>query len=284
MIPPWRAVASTVQLPKQPLQSGGGGAASPLVGLALVGAGVAVLVLFAAPSARRLRAMFETETVPVAEATPGRVEVEGTVEPAAETLDVSAGAKKAEAVVSQSRQHDGDHGNDDDGGFFVPLPQQLVPDVLSKTGSVPFYVADDTGRILVDPAYADVRLESDYARHDELSDSRRVEAWLEPGDGVYVLGEAVPASEYDERATAPSGPVRSVVEFLKGGVSQTADAVARDELVVTRTADTVDFVVSDATGTRSWLRQALGTVVWSLVGALAVVGGGYLVLGGLLGL
>lgn len=266
-----------------PLQSSDGGAAGPLVGLALAGVGVAVLALVAAPSARRLRAMFETETVPVAKATPGRVEVEGTVEPAAEPFDVSAGTKTAEAVVSQSRHHRGDPENDDDGGFFVPLPQQLVPDVLNEGGSVPFYVADDTGRILVDPAYADVRLESDYSDHDQVNDQRHVEAWLEPGDDVYVLGEAVPSSEYDERATPPGGPVRSVVEFLQGGASRTADAVADDELVVTRTADTVDFVVSDATGVRSWLRQALAATVWSLVGVLAVVGGAYLLLGGVPG-
>jgi len=261
------------------LQTGGPGLG---VSIAFVLVGVGLLAVFSRRSVGRLLTMLGTEPVAAGEVSPGMVELEGTVTPAGETFDASAGMQRAEAVVIQTRQSGGQA---DEGGlseFVLPVPQQLAPGLLNDTSVRPFYLEDDTGRVLVDAAHADISLDSDYSRSDDLSDHRRVEAWLEPGDEVYVLGEAVPAEVYPERATPPDGLLRGLARFLQGDIRHTAEETADGEdVVVTRTPRASEFVVSDTSGGRSLLRQGLMAAFWTLSGLLAVGTGLYFFVGAL---
>lgn len=258
-----------------PFQTGGPGLGA---GVALVFVGVGLLAVFARRSGQRLLTMLGTESVAAGEVAPGMVELEGTVASAGETFDASAGMESTEAVVIQSRQSGGQNDqNDGVPGLGLPIPQQLAPDVLNDVSARPFYLEDDSGRVLVDAANADVSLDADYTRSDDLTDHARVEAWLEPGDEAYVLGEAVPEAAYAERATSPGGRLRDVVQFLKADIRRTAeDAIDDDdEMVVTRTSRTAEFVVADTSGGRSLLRQGLMTAFWTGAGLLATGGGLY---------
>jgi hypothetical protein len=258
-----------------PLQSSGPG---PLVSLVFVAVGVGVLALFARRSVARLLTMLRTDRRAVGDVEPGLVEVEGTVASAGESAGTRThGAADAEPVVTQYRQSDGE-GRD----FTLPVPQQFAPEALNEETAVPFYVEDETGRVLVDPAYADVSLESDTHRSDQLTDHTELEAVLEAGDTVYVLGEAVPAGDYADRATPRDGVVASVVRVFEGGGKTTADAVLDDDdLVVTRTASSPAFLVSDTTERRGLLRMGLMAAFWTLSGLFVVVGGLYFFVTGL---
>jgi hypothetical protein len=265
-----------------PLQTGGPGLGTSVV-LVLVGLGL--LAVFARRSGQRLLTMLRTEAAAAGEVVPGMVELEGTVTPAGETFDASAGTKTAEAVVIQSRQSGGSNDqNEGIPGLGLPIPQQLAPAALNDVSARAFYLEDDSGRVLVDAANADVSLDSDYSRNDQLTDYARVEAWLEPGDDVYVLGEAVPAAAYSERATSPGGVLREVARFLKADIRRTAeDVVDEGELVVTRTPRTAEFLVSDTSDGRSLLRQGLMAAFWTGAGLLSL-GAGLSFLAGALGL
>jgi hypothetical protein len=245
------------------------------VSLVFVAVGVGVLVLFARSSVGRLMTMLRTETRSIADVEPGLVEVEGRVVSAGGSVDSRTyGTGDGDAVVTQYRRSGGP--GDDGRDFTLPVPQQFAPDVLNEEAVVPFYVEDDTGEVLVDPALADVSLDSDYSRSDSLSDHTEVEALLEPGDTVYVLGEAVPGASYSERATPRGGIVRSVARLFEGVGRTTADEVIEDdELVITRTSSSPAFLVSDTSELRGQLRQGLMAVFWTLSGLVAIGGGIY---------
>jgi hypothetical protein len=267
-------------VPTLPLQTGPGLAVS----VAFVLVGVGVLAVFARRSVGRLFTMLRTETRSVAGVEPGLVEVEGEVVPAGETVTGRTfGNNTDEAVVTQYRRSGGP--NDDGRDFTLPVPQQFAPELLNEETAVPFYVEDDTGQVLVDPAYADVSLESDYSRSDELTDQTTVEAVLEPGEHVYVLGHAVPAEEYPQRATHRGGIVRSILRFLRGGGQRTAEeALDGEDLLITRTSSAAEFFISDTSERRGMLRLGLMATFWTLSGLIAVGGGVYFLVDGLLGL
>jgi hypothetical protein len=264
--------------PLIPLQSGGPG---PLVSLAFIAVGTGVLVLFARGSVDRLTTMLRTETRPIADVEPGLVEIEGQVVSAGESVDSRTyGTGDGDLVVTQYRRSGGQ--GDDERDFTLPVPQQFAPDVLNDESVVPFYVEDDTGRILIDPALAEISLDSDYSRSDSLSDRTEVEAVLEPGDTVYVLGEAVPASTYSERATPRGGIVRSVTRLFGGAGKTTADEVIDDDdLVITRASSSSTFLVSDTSELRGQFRQGLMVAFWTLSGLVAIGGGIYYLAAGI---
>jgi hypothetical protein len=267
-------------IPPVPLQSTGPG---PLVSLVFIAVGFGVLVLFARGSVGRLLTMLRTEQRSVAAVKPGLVEVEGRVVPADGTVSGRTfGTGFSEAVVTQYRQSGGNTGDGQQRDFTLPVPQQFAPEILNEETAVPFYVEDDTGKILVDPAYADISLDSDHSEHDSLTDHAEVEAILEPGDTVYVLGEAVPADSYSQAATPRGGIIRSVVRLVRGGLDTTADEVMQDdELVITRTSSTAEFLISDTSERRGQLRQGLMAVFWTLSGLIAIGGGVYFLVVGL---
>lgn len=203
--------------------------------------------------------------------------LEGTVVDAGETTSSRTVSGSDEAVISQYRQSDGEGRN-----FTLPVPQQFAPQVLNEHITLPFYVKDDTGRVLVDAARADVSLKSDVHRGDNSAQDTVVQAFLEPGDQVYVLGAAVPATDYPSAATDRGG-LRSIVRLVRGGDRVSADEVMADDdgLVLTRTPD-AEFIVSDAAERRGLLRQGLMAGFWTLSGLFVIVGGLYSLVGNLL--
>jgi sulfur carrier protein ThiS len=268
--------------PPVPLQSTGPG---PLVSLAFVAVGIGVLVLFARGSVGRLLTMLRTEQRSVAAVKPGLVEIEGEVVPAEETVSSrTLETGYSDAVVTQYRQSGGNTGDGQERNFTLPVPQQFAPEVLNEETAVPFYVEDETGKILVDPAYADISLKSDHSEHDNLSDRTEVEAILQPGETVYVLGQAVPASSYNQKATRRGGIVRSIVRFVRGSTDTTADeAIAKDDdLVITRTSPSSEFLISDTSERRGQLRMGLMAAFWTLSGLIATGGGVYFLVAGII--
>lgn len=255
--------------------------AGPAVGLAFVAVGVGVLAVFAQRSIARLLTMLRTETRPVAEVKPGQVEIQGKVVSAGEVAadgggNVHTGAESP--VITESRRSDGEGRN-----FIPPVPQRFVPDLLTEQNCVPFYVEDDTGRALVDPALADVSLDSDYSQSDTLSGHKHIEAALEPEETVTVLGQAIPAEEYDQRATRRSGFVRSVYRFIRPPLNTTADEVIDDdEFVITRTSDSSPFFIADTSSRWGSLRQGLMVAFWAISGVCSLVFGLYVLVGGLM--
>ncbi|MEF8906748.1 MAG: hypothetical protein V5A13_02705 [Haloarculaceae archaeon] len=257
-------------LPTAPLQAGGPGLA---LSVALVLLGLGVLAVFARRALQRFLAMLATEPVGAGEVSPGMVELEGAVVPDGGTVDVHADTQPAEAVLARRRRRSR---SERVAGFTLPVLERLAPNALYDTSARPFYLEDDTGRVLVDAARADVSLGADHSRQDDRSDHAGVEAWLGPGDDVYVLGEVVPAAAYPDRASLPGGFLR----WLRGDerdTGQTAEAPLReDELVVTRTPRTSEFVVSDTAGGYSLLRRGLVAAFWTVSGLVALGVGLYL--------
>jgi hypothetical protein len=254
-------------LPTAPLQAGGPGLA-PSVALVLLG--LVVLAVFARRAVQRFLVMLAAEPAGAGEVSPGMVELEGTVVPDGGTFDVDGDTQPAEAVLARCRRR---NRSERAARFTLPLFERLAPDVLDDTSARPFYLEDDTGRVLVDAGRAEVSLDVDHSHQDDRPDHGRVEAWLGPGDDVYVLGEVVPAAAYPDRASLPGG----FFGRLRGDerdTGRTADAPLReDELVVTRTPRTSEFVISDTAGGYSLLRRGLAAALWTVSG-LAVLGVG----------
>lgn len=268
-------------------QGGGIDPALVVAGLLALGAGIWTL-RFTRGSLRRLAAMLRTETEPIADIESGLVEVEGTVVSAGEAVEGRMTGE--EAVVTEYRRSQDRSGTPGDGESDppdIPLPQQLVPTSFNR-GAVPFYVEDESGRALVDAANADLSLGADAKRRSHGRETREVEARLEPGDEVYVIGNAVPAGEYTPEET-DGGVLRLLLGFfLREHRRVPASAVMDDEenereLVITR-RDGSEFLITDAAEWRGWIRQGLMVALWTLVSVLFIAVGGYLVLDGLVGL
>lgn len=253
-----------------PLQT----AVGPLASLAFLVAGVGVLLVFARRSVWRLSAMLGTETTPVEQVSPGTVEVEGTVVSAGETFDTNLTFGVDQDVTPVVSEYRSDNDNETDNptaALGLPIPQQLAPNVFNDTDVAPFYVEDDSGRVLVDAARADLSLDTDARQEYGSMDKQvHVEAFLEPGDAVSVHGTAVPVEDYPARATERGGVLRSILRFLNPDTRIGADEVLDDEnLVITRTPGD-EFVVSDTSEWRSWLRQGLMAAFWTLAGLFLV--------------
>ncbi|WP_121820987.1 hypothetical protein [Halostella salina] len=254
----------------------------PLIAIVFIAVGAGVLAVFARRSAARLLTMIRTDTRPINAIDPGQVKIEGTVVSAGKAAE-NAGSGfytgAEDPVITESRRTDGDDRN-----FTLPVPQQFAPDLLNEQNCVPFYVEDETGRVLVDPALADVSLDSDYSRSDTLSGNKRIEAALEPEETVTVLGQAVLSEEYDRRATRRGGLLRSVYRFFRPPLNTTADQVIddNDQLVITRTMESSPFLIADASPRRGVLRQGLMVAFWIITGLSSIVFGLYTLLSALL--
>jgi len=254
-------------------------------GLLLVVVGLGVLHFFTRRSIRRLRGMVGTNTVDAGGVEPGRVEIEGTVADAGHTVSPELrGNRDTDAVITEFRERrKRDDPNDQDPveDFTLPIPQQLAPNVANSRVAVPFYVEDDTGRVLVDGGNADSSLDADAKQRRNVGMEgyhKKVEAVLAPGDDVYVLGEAVPAEEYEDRVAEreiAGGVLGTLLSLVVGDATTPASAAIdeEDDLVVTRTAEDDVFVVSDTAEWRNWLRQIAATAFWTILG-LGLVGGG----------
>ena len=148
------------------------------------------LLGFAYPAYRRVQLVRAATSTSADSLAPGPASVHGTVRPATDDL-LEAPHSGTECVAYRTvrkRRHG----------------QETTRDFESET--VPFYVADDTGRTLVDPTSGTLDLTHDEgARLLSLSGSGTEESYLEPGDTVTVYGEVVrPGVQYDGRPDAGS--------------------------------------------------------------------------------
>jgi|GEM_PF-3439746 len=239
---------------------------------------------FAVRSLGRLATMVGTETRAVEAVEPGTVEVEGTVASAGEAVTGELSDETAVIVEHRSQSEERDrHGHDDSGTLpRIPLPQQLTPNSLNRVSSVPFYVEDDTGRVLVDAARADTSLDAD-AKDRERTGHRReysVEGRLEPGDDVYVLGQAIPAEEYTP--PEPSGILHTLLSLfgLSPEKMPASTALDGEDVVITRDGENSEFVVSDTAEWRGWIRQTAMAILWAAITLALVAGGAYVLLTG----
>lgn len=235
-------------------------------------------------SVGKLVAMVRTETQAVADIGPGMVAVEGKVVSAGESVEGRMTGQ--EAVVTEYRQSQDDPGHDDTTPN-IPIPQQLVPTNMNR-GAVPFFVEDDTGRVLVDAANASLSLSSDATQHSSGHETREVEARLEPEDDVYVIGEAVPVEEYSTEEDSGGGVLRLLLGLFFGEhrrvpASAVMDDVGEQQLVITQQGQS-HFLIADTAEWRGWLRQSLMSLLWTVVSLLFIAVGGYFVLDGIVGL
>lgn len=233
-------------------------------------------------SVAKLVAMLRTETQPVADIGPGLVEVEGRVVPAGESVEGKMTGE--EAVVTEYRRSQDEPGQDDTTPD-IPIPQQLVPTNMNR-GAVPFFVEDETGRVLVDAANASLSLRSDAREHSTARDTRQVEARLEPGDEVYVIGEAVPVETYSPDDDS-GGVLRLLLGLFLGEhrrvpASAAMDEVGADQLVITQRGNS-HFLIADTAEWRGWIRQGLMVLLWTVVSLLFIAVGGYFFLDGIVG-
>jgi hypothetical protein len=240
-------------------------------------------VRIARQSVAKLVAMVRTETQAVANIGPGLIEVEGEVVSAGESVEGRMTGE--EAVVTEYRRRQDEPGHDDTTPN-IPIPQQLVPTNMNR-GAVPFFVEDDTGRVLVDAANASLSLSSDARGHSSGRETREVEARLEPGDEVYVIGEAVPVEEYSPEEDS-GGVLRLLFGFFLGEhrrvpASAVMDEVGEDKLVITQQGQS-QFLIADTAEWRGWVRQGLMIFLWTVVSLLFIAGGGYFFLDGIVGL
>ncbi len=151
--------------------------------------GLAVLG-FAYPPYKRVQLLRAATPTAADSLAPGPTTVSGTVEPATDDL-LEAPSSGTECVAYR-------HVRKRSSG------QESTSDV--DTDSVPFYVADDTGRTLVDPTSGTLDLKQD-ERPGVFSNTGTTESYLEPGDTVAVYGEVVrPDVSYDGRADASGDP------------------------------------------------------------------------------
>lgn len=130
---------------------------------------------------RTAYAIRSSEPIPAAavERADGVVEIEGDAKPAEET--VSAAVTGTECLgytwTEETKQRD----RSDDRGRTYEWK------IVDSGGELaPFYVADETGEIAVDPAGATPSLETDVRETD--GGTRRTESRLEPDDRVHVYG------------------------------------------------------------------------------------------------
>lgn len=145
----------------------------------------------------------------------GVVEVEGRAEPAAETLSAPASDTECLGYVHEITN---DVGDPHDPALIDNSDPSLAEDehrggsavVERERELAPFYVADDTGRVLIGDD-ADVILgEQERYPDDEDDDRGHLERRLEPGDEVHVYGQRKDVVEAradfpDERVYVGSG-------------------------------------------------------------------------------
>lgn len=171
-------------------------------------------------TAYRMHGM-ETLTVASVANRPGPVEIEGIVSSSGKTL--TAPFTDTECVVYEYTIEELRRDHDDDGRKWKTVD--------SGGERVPFRIADDTGSILVEPAGATLRLDSERvfrSREGEESpdavggafslnlsgvtinagrDRRYTERRIDAGERVYVFGPA----RYDPGASAAAGEVNAIV-------------------------------------------------------------------------
>ncbi|MFC5135023.1 MULTISPECIES: GIDE domain-containing protein [Haloferacaceae] len=192
------------------------------LGLALAGVGGVLgvyLVIWGVNGLRRTVAVWASDPIPVGEAglADGTIEVEGTAEPLSGTL--RSPYDDAECLAYSYSKKRKEREKNEDGEYETEWR------TLDSGGdSIPFLVSDDTGSIPVDPAAATLGLDTEY--NSRRGDIKRTESRIDPGDGVHVIGQKVPAVEADAdlgdaRAYIGDGEETPTFRVTNGGELET---------------------------------------------------------------
>lgn len=249
----------------------------PLAGFAAVAFGVA-MVYYGVKSYRTNKRMAETETTPVREIEPGVVELKGTARAIEDEEALSAPISGNEALATtatvQKYSSGGKHSS-----WNTIYDQETVR---------PFLVDDGTGEVRVEPPEdASLRLrESTTTVDGDEQPPDNVRRFVEAFDGVD------PATKDEDRLLA-SGERRRYREgsiepgddvYVFGEAVESEAGWGADAYEVTGGADVGRFVLSDMAEEELTSSGKLGAVLLSAVGLLVLLFGVPFLLVGLLGL
>lgn len=252
-----------------------------IFGVALMGISLIPIVggLFVANLGRRLKnrsnTIKETETTKIGEIKPGKVEVKGTARPTEDGSTFPSPINRDEAVATKVIVQRYESGSSERGGSWRTIHEEKK--------SVPFVVDDGTGEARVDtPPTSEQEMLFEMTRErvpggqeppekikkfvereeevDETSKSgvgpislgerrRYMEGSIEPGEEVYVLGEAREEAGWDERGYVIDGETESG-----------------------------DFIMSDKPEEQLVKEGAWGGLLLYVVGGISVFVGGFLML------
>lgn len=230
--------------------------------------GIAALTAFGAYNQyNRVKFLRATSEVTAGRLQPGAgaVKVSGTAQPAGEDR---VGYDEPEHLAYRRKRERKRQQHRADGDV-------LDNDTISHEGgdAVPFYVADDTGQVLVDASRASLDLDWD--------DKSRNGAWteyyatLDAGDEVNVYGTAMAPGEH-----SGSELVEAFSNDRSNAPTETfGDHAADESVVVSSTVSDPQFIVTDSSGlsllgrTVAWTVAAvLGTVLLVALGVAAALG------------
>lgn len=141
--------------------------------------------------------------------------------------------------------------------------------------AVPFYVADDSGRVAVDPT--DATLSLDRSRERDQSTSREYEGRLHPGDDVHVYGQKREVAGADDRFAADQMYVTDRSDDEAVSIGDHLDV----SVFIGAPPEDGTFKISDTGELRTTLRSVAKGVLYSLGGVgllLAAAGGTYVLL------
>lgn len=200
----------------------------------------------------------------------GVAEVQGTAEPV--VIEESATDEPVEVTVPgrysgvdclaytwEKKRKRRNVGNDDETDSWST--------VAEGEEAVPFYVADGTGRVAVDPEEATLSLEPELERKRRTGSYRvrKYEGRLEPGDTVHVYGHKRQATEADERIG--EGHVYAHDGLEDGNVH--LDDPLDDERAYVGAGDGT-FKISDTTELRTVARSTARGVAYLAFGVFAI--------------
>ncbi|WP_299266035.1 hypothetical protein [Halorientalis sp.] len=120
---------------------------------------------------------------------PGPTEVAGTARPLEETVEPPRADDETESLVYEHIVKKKRRETDEDG------TREYWEATTNDTVTVPFVVEGGNDAVVVDPAGADLLLEDSFSERD--SARREYVRRLDPGEAVYVAGEAVHTTEVD---------------------------------------------------------------------------------------
>ena len=142
-----------------------------------------VFFLFGFLSFRKKRLIENTPTSKIRSLAMGLVEIYGDVIPAEGNLLISPLLKKDcvyyHYLVERYEEHYDSQTKETKGEWKT---------VESETKSVRFDLQDDSGKVLVDPNHADIKISKNY--QTQQGDMRYSEWYIEPNEKLYILGTA----------------------------------------------------------------------------------------------
>lgn len=236
--------------------------------LSLVGLGVGGLY-FALRGYDQYRLMADIVPTEIGNLEPGIAEVTGTVASAGETIRSPVADAECVAYSHTRREQSNDP---DDTEVGRVLERLIGGKRTTRNKSVPFYVEDGSGRVLVDGAKADLALKKDESQTHEISSDQRVtdhERVLVEGDSVYVFGEVMEEPPKSDNAGG------AFMDTVRARLEEAGEAVplplSRGEFVVSKGESAHRLFVSDGSERTGKRRQFLRVGMYGGGGALLLL-------------